>query len=60
MYEYEISGYYFAGEERKHFSELVKAVSNTVAMDMVVGRIAREVSREEKTFRLEFIHYEVL
>lgn len=59
IYEYAISGYYYAGEERKHFWELVKAPDNSIAMDMVVGKIARAVSLDGKAFRLEFIHYDV-
>lgn len=59
IYEYAISGYYYADGEEMHFWEIVKAEDNSVAMDMVVGRIAREVSLEGKAFRLDCIHYDI-
>ena len=59
IYEYAISGYYYADTEKMHFREVVKAENNSVAMDMVVGKIAREVSLEGKAFRLDCIHYDI-
>lgn len=58
MYEYEISGYFFADDERIHFQKIVKADDNIQAMRNVIGEFALKVSLEGKTFRLDVIHYE--
>ena len=58
MYTYTISGYYFAGEERKHFYEEIEAHDNIEAMEIVIGRLAWKESLEGNTFYLQFIHYD--
>ena len=56
-YLYEISGYYFADAERKHFQDEVLAESNTQAMQLVIGNYAWQESIEGHTFKLDCIHY---
>lgn len=58
MYKYNISGYYFANEERKHFEKIVEAEDNFKAMQQVIGELAWHESLEDKTFKLDVIHYE--
>ena len=62
MYRYEISGYYFEGDERKHFNKEVEAHNNIVAMQMVLGQIMWESGEyfNNKPVKLDTIHYEVL
>lgn len=62
MYRYEISGYYFEGDERKHFDEEVEAPNNIVAMQMVLGQIMWESGEHlgNKPVKLDTIHYECL
>ena len=63
MYQYEISGYYFANDnedERTHFDHIVEARNNVEAMEMVVGKIAMSESRVGNSFKLDVIHYECL
>ena len=61
MYQYEISGYYFAnGDERTHFYHIVEATDECEAMEMVVGKIALSESRAGNSFKLDVIHYECL
>lgn len=60
MYLYEISGYYFADGERKHFEKELYAQDNMEAMAIVIGQLAWKESLEGRTFKLEHIHYECL
>lgn len=62
MYRYEISGYYFEGDERKHFDEEVEAPNNIAAMQMVLGQIMWESGEHlsNKPVKLDTIHYECL
>lgn len=62
MFKYEISGYYFEGNERKHFSEVVEASDNVIAMKIVLGNIMLNNSeRNNNNFvKLDVIHYECL
>lgn len=60
LYEYEISGYYFANDERRHFEKHVTAKENVAAMAEVIGFLAWATSLDGKTFKLEHIHYECL
>ena len=63
MYQYEISGYYFANDnedERTHFDHIVEARNNVEAMEMVIGKIAWSESRAGNSFKLDVIHYECL
>lgn len=62
MYRYEISGYYFEGDERKQFDEEVEAPNNIVAMQMVLGQIMLESVEHfnNKPVKLDTIHYECL
>lgn len=62
MYRYEISGYYFEGDERKHFQKEVEATDNIVAMKIVLGEIMWESGEyfNNKPVQLEFIHYECM
>ena len=62
MYRYEISGYYFEGDERKHFCEEVEAPDNIVAMQMVLGEIMWKSGEyfNDAAVKLDHIHYEVL
>lgn len=62
MYRYEISGYYFDGDERKHFCEEVEAPDNIAAMKMVLGQIMLESSEHfnDAPVKLDVIHYECL
>ena len=60
-YKYIISGFYFAGDERRHFYEIVEEENNSKAMEVVIGRLAWNTSVDEnKSFQLDFIHYECL
>lgn len=59
-YNYEISGWYIANGERKHFNVGIQAESNSQAMEIVVGRLAWDESLKGNSFRLDMIHYEVL
>lgn len=58
MYKYQISGYYFAGKERKHFSEIIVATDNIEAMQIAIGKYAWQESLEGNTFKLDVIHYD--
>jgi hypothetical protein len=60
MYKYEISGYYFSNDERKPFNEIVEAQDNIQAMQKVIAEIALNESIEDRTFKLDVIHYECL
>lgn len=60
MYTYNISGYYFANDERKYFNEDVTAENNSEAMANVIGHIAWQESIKGNTFKLDTIHYEFL
>lgn len=57
MFKYEISGYYFEGDERKHFDEIVEASDNFIAMKIVLGNI---MLYTKKPISLDVIHYECL
>lgn len=59
-YNYEISGWYIANGERKHFDVGIQADNNTQAMEIVVGRLALEEGLKGNSFLLDMIHYEVL
>lgn len=59
-YNYEISGWYIANGERKHFDVEIQAESNTQAMEIVIGRLAWEEGLKGNSFLLDMIHYEVL
>lgn len=58
MYKYQISGYYFAGEERKHFEDTIIASDNIEAMQIAIGKYAWQESLEGNTFKLDVIHYD--
>ena len=58
MYLYEISGYYFANGERKHFRKELYATDDCEAMKIVIGELAWHESIEGNTFKLDMIHYE--
>ena len=58
LWQYRISGYYFANEERKHFDEVIFAEDNHKAMEQVIGKYAWQESLEDKTFKLDVIHYD--
>ena len=58
MYEYNISGYYFSNDERKHFEKIVKAEDDVEAMKKVIGELAWHESLDGNTFKLDVIHYE--
>lgn len=60
MYLYEISGYFFADNERKHFCKELYAQDNSEAMAIVIGQLAWNASLEDKAFKLDVIHYECL
>ena len=60
MYKYQISGYYFAGEERKYFNEVIMAADNIEAMQIAIGTHAWNESLEDNTFKLDVIHYDCL
>lgn len=60
MYKYHISGYYFAGEERKHFDDTIIASDNTEAMQIAIGTHAWHESLEGNAFKLDVIHYDCL
>ena len=60
FYKYEISGYYFNGEGRIHFEEVVEATDNIEAMKIVIGGIAWKESLNGNSFLLDTIHYECL
>lgn len=60
MYKYQVSGYYFAGQERKYFNEIITASDNTEAMQIVIGKHAWHESLEGNTFKLDVIHYDCL
>lgn len=57
MYKYEISGYYFEGNERKHFDFVIEAPDNIIAMQMALGKI---MWNTENAVKLDVIHYECL
>ena len=59
-YRYYISGYYFAGGEKKHFGEELMAVDNIEAMQKVLGMLAWKESIEGNSFMLDTIHYDVI
>lgn len=58
LYEYNISGYYFANDERKHFEKELWARDNIEAMKIVIGELAWQESLLGNTFKLDTIHYE--
>ena len=60
MNKYEIGGYYFSNDERKGFNEIVEAQDNIEAMQKVIAEIALNESIEDRTFKLDVIHYECL
>ena len=57
-YKYRISGYYFAGQERKHFEDIIIASDNIEAMQIAIGMYAWHESLEGNTFKLDVIHYD--
>lgn len=57
MYKYEISGYYFEGNERKHFDFVIEAPDNIIAMQIALGKI---MLNTENAVKLDVIHYECL
>ena len=59
-YMYNISGYYFANDERKYFYEDIEAEDNFQAMKLVIGKLAWKESNDGNTFKLDLIHYECL
>lgn len=58
VYLYSISGFYFAGGERKHFDKEVYATDNCEAMKTVMGELAWKESLAGNSFHLDVIHYE--
>lgn len=62
MFKYEISGYYFEDNERKHFQEVVEASDNITAMKIVLGEIMWKSNKyfNNKSVKLDVIHYEVM
>ena len=58
LWQYQITGYYFADGERKRFEEYVYAENNSIAMERVIGKYAWSESLDGKTFKLDVIHYE--
>lgn len=62
MFKYEISGYYFEDNERKHFQEVVEASDNITAMKIVLGEIMWKSGKyfNNKPVKLDVIHYEVM
>lgn len=65
MYEYEISGDYFATDtkgktERIYFCETIWAEDNAKAMERVIGNLAWNESLNDRTFMLGVVHYECL
>lgn len=62
MFKYEISGYYFEGDERKYFEEIVEASDNFIAMKIVLGNIMLKNSEHNNNnfVKLDVIHYECL
>lgn len=57
MYKYEISGYYFEDNERKHFDFEIEASDNVIAMQIALGKI---MLNTENAVKLDVIHYECL
>lgn len=62
IYRYAISGYYFEGNERKHFYKEISAPDNITAMQMVLGEIMWQSSRHfnDAPVKLDCIHYECI
>ena len=62
MYKYEISGYYFDGEERKRFEKEIEAPDKSVAMKIALGELMWESSEyfNDRPVKLDCIHYECL
>lgn len=61
LYHYCISGWFWAGAEYRHFDEEVDARTSSDALELVVGRLAWKINVwEEKSFKLDVIHYEVI
>ena len=58
LWQYQITGYYFADGERRRFEEYPFAEDNSKAMEQVIGKIAWKTSLEGKKFELDVIHYE--
>ena len=62
MYLYEISVYYYEGDERKYFCKEVEAPNNIVAMQMVLGEIMWQSNKyfNDASVKLECMHYKCL
>ena len=60
MYSYIITGYYFEGDDRKHFYKIVEAPDNIIAMQIVLGEIMWNSNKHfnNKPVKLDTIHYE--
>ena len=58
LWQYQITGNYFADDERRRFEEYIYAEDNSIAMEQVIGKYAWATSLEGKTFKLDVIHYE--
>lgn len=62
MYTYIVSGYYFENNERKHFSEEVKAPTNSVAVQIVLGKIMWNSHKyyNDAPVKLDCVHDELI
>ena len=60
MYQYRITGYYYAGEEHKRFDEELWAENNSIAMERVIGMYALMETLTGNPFVLDVIHYDCL
>lgn len=58
LWEYQITGYYFADDERKRFEDIIMATDNIEAMQIAIGIHAWAESLKGRTFKLDVIHYE--
>lgn len=59
LFKYQISGYYFADDERKHFEDYIMATDEVEAMQIAIGIHSWKTSLDGKAFRLDVIHYEL-
>lgn len=60
MYKYLVSGFYFEGEERKHFESMIEACDEIIAMKIVLGEIMWKSSKyfNNKPVKLDCMHCE--
>lgn len=60
LFKFNVSGYYFAGNERKYFNNDVFATDEFTASEMVIGKYAWYESINGNSLKIDCMHYEAI